>query len=104
MAISETIKKMPSIAISLLVFFAILMIGGLFMYKTADVATSVVTNTTHQEELAARADSFNTVGDELVSAVTVVVSLIVIFVLLNLVLYMVRTFKDGNVSGGDGML
>jgi len=100
-AIKKTLADMPSIAISLLTVFAILMIGGLFMYKTYDVSDDIITNTTHITEIADRAEGFNTTGDSLVTTVTTVVTLIIVFVLFAIIFYLVRALKKKDGDGGD---
>jgi len=100
-AIKNTLSDMPDIVISILIVFAVLMIGGLFMYKTAEVSTDIIDNATQQAELAARATTFNTTGDSISTAVTTVVSLIVVFVLFAIIFYLVSALRKRDSGGGD---
>ena len=71
--------------------------------RPPDVSTNIVTNSTHQDEIAQRADSFNTTGDELVSTADVVVALIVVFALFAIVFFVVKGMKRKAGSGSGGL-
>lgn len=100
-AIKKTLGDMPAIAISLTITFAILMIAGLFMYKTYDVSDDIITNTTHLAEVADRAEDFNTTGDSVVTVITTVVTLIIVFVLFAIIFYLIKSLKKGEKGGSD---
>ena len=100
-AIKKTLGDMPEIAISLLIVFSILMIGGLFMYKTADVSSDIITNTSQLKEIQDRADSFNTTGDSLVTVTTTVVTLIIVFVLFAIIFFLVKALRNKSGGGND---
>jgi len=101
--IKQALGDMPDIVISVLIVFAVLMIGGLFMYKTASVAGDVITTNASKYELVQRADAFNTTGDSISTVITTVVSLIVVFVLFALIFFLVKALRSSD-SGGKDML
>ena len=100
--LSSAYSNIVNWAIITVVIFAVLIFGGVFIGKTAEVGSTIVTDANVSANISALTGSYFEASSELSTVVITVISFLILAALLILLYYFVRALKDTGAGKENG--